>query len=356
MSAETVVLDNTDLPGMIAAETGEPVPVPEPEILRPRPQKAEAQKAASKPPERSPETPKPVETKGEPPNGKRGPEQVAEDGLTEEERKTYTEKMRKSIAWRTARMREAEEKVAHERQGRLSAEERARVAERALGEAKLQPLVQAVPEGPKEPKRDAFETDEAYTAALIDYRVELRLAKERADRQKEQIEAEKALVIAAANARIAKAIELVPDFEEMRAQSEDVKVPPHIAGYMVESELIAELGYFFAQHPDELDRISQLKPSNALVEIGKIESKLQPFGSGPPQEDRPKAEASGASPKPSTAADGNPSRPRVSVPVVQPLTARGAPEVDALESTDTRAAVRGFEKRTGANLSRRSRH
>lgn len=331
MASETVVLDSSNLAAVIADATGEPPEAPATEAAS---SKTEAE-PASKP------TEKPVQAADE------------LEGLTEEERKTYTEKMRKSVAWRHGKMREAQEQAQRERQGRIAAEERAAATQRELEQLRGQKVEPKV-EAPKEPKPEDFQTTEAYMAARVKWEVGQELARERRERQEADAAAERQRIMDAARERIAKAIELVPDYAEVTG-SVDLAVPVHIAGYMQESEMFAELGYFFAQHPDELERISKLRPDRSLVALGKIESTLQPFAAR--SETEPKVEPNGDSPKPSTAADGIPSRPRVSVPVIQPLTARGAPEVQPNESTlNGRQSVNAFEKRTGAALSRRQRH
>lgn len=328
MAGETVVLDSNNLAAIIADATGEPLEKPaEPEKPAAEAKPAKVEKPAEKASEPDP------------------------DGLTEDERKTYTEKMRKSVAWRHGKMREAQEQAARERQGRIAAEERASTAQKELEQLRVQPRI-----APQEPVAANFETTEAFIAAKVKWDVTQELAKEREERRKAEEKAENERVLATARSRIAKAIELVPDYQEV-VGSVDLTVPNHIAGYMQESEMFAELGYFFAQHPDELDRISRLKPGASLVALGKIESKLEPFGPAASKTPQSKVEPNGGSEKPSTAADGIPSRPRVSVPVVQPLVARGAPEVES-ESGEIngRKAVTSFEKRTGHTLTRRQRH
>lgn len=335
-AGETVVLDSSNLSAIIQDATGEPLAEPE------KPSEPEKPRVEAKPEKAEKPADKPSETDTE--------------GLTEDERKTYTEKMRKSVAWRHGKMREAQEQAARERQGRIAAEERATAIQRELeqlraGEpAKVEPKADAKPR----PKAEDFENQDAYLEALADWKTEQKLAQRDAEEKQRREQSERERIMQGARERIARAIELVPDFAEVTG-SVDLNVPAHIAGYMQESELFAELGYFFAQHPDELERLSKLRPDRSLVALGKIESTLQPFAA--PSQAAAKVEPNGGSSKPSTAADGIPSRPRVSVPVIQPLNARGAPEVEPSEGTmNGRQAVSSFEKRTGANLSRRSRH
>ncbi len=348
MASETVVLDSNNLAAIIADATGEPLEDPKPaEGAKPEGEKPAAGKpgtaAAAKPKD------------GEKPLQTSAPDEL--EGLTEEERKTYTDKMKKSVAWRHGKMREAQEQAQRERQGRMAAEERATAAQRELEQLRAAPKVEPAPaaQAPKEPVPQDFQTTEAYMAARVKWEVGQELAQEREERRKAQEQAERDRIAETARGRIARAMGLVPDFAEVTG-AVDLAVPAHIGGYMQESELFAELGYFFAQHPDELERLSKLRPDRSLVALGKIESTLQPFGE-PHSGAKPKVEPHGGSEKPSTAADGIPSRPRVSVPVIEPLNARGAPEVEPTESTmNGRQAVTAFEKRTGSALSKRQRH
>lgn len=324
--SETVVLDSSNLAAIIADATSEPLEAP----------------AKPAEPAKPVEVAKPVETVKTP--------EDAHDGLTEAEKKTYTESMKKSIAWRHGKMKEAQEQAQREKQGRLAAEERAAAAERERDAAKAQqPRVET--KGP--PKAQDFQSQEEYVAARVKWEVGEELRKEREQRQQAAEQADRDRVVAAAGERVRKAAELVPDFAEV-TEAADVTVPLFLSGAMMESELFAELGYHFAKHPDQLERITKLPPASALVALGKIESKLTPFGPAPASAEQPEVKANGAS-KPSTDTDGNPSRPRASVPVIQPLNARGAPEVETVESTPTKE-IANLERRRGVSLTKRARH
>ena len=317
--AETVVLDSTNLAAIIADATGEPL----------EPPKAEA-------------TPDPKAEE---------PKKEDEDGLTEDERRELTQKMQRAVGKRHRQMREAQEESARERSERLSAERRAEDAERELAALRTPKAAEA----PKEPQRADFASDELYHDALFDFRVDQRveaqLARDREAAEKRARESEMERIRAQASERMSRALELVPDYREV-TEAADAIVPPHIAGYMQESDMLAELGYHFAKHPEVLERLSALRPDRSLVELGKIEDKLQPFE---------KAQAASKvqpknGDKPSTT-DDSPSPPRVSAPVIRPLTARGASQVEKPESEMDASEVRkAWERRNGASLSRRQRH
>lgn len=344
MASETVVLDSSNLAAIIADATGEPLETPSSKT-----DPAPADKAAEAKPKAEAGT-KEQPSKEAPPD---------HEGLTEEEKRTYTKAMQKSIAWRHGKMREAQEAASRERQGRLAAEDRARQIEAELAQLRLQPRAEA-PAAQDAPKPADFETTDAYIAARVKWDVDQALSKEREERRQADERAELERIASAASERVKRAAAVVPDWDEV-VSTADLAVPAHIASYMQQSELLPELGYFFAKHPDELERVSKLPARTAgdLVRVGvalrEIESTLTPFASA----DRPaKVEANGASQaKPSTETDGNPSRPRGTVPVIQPLTARGAPEVEVSgNDINGRRAVTSFEKRTGASLTRRQRH
>lgn len=315
---ETVVLDSSDLAGVVADATGVEPPAPPPEPVKPR-----ARKEASEP-------------KGEPDE---------DDGLTDEERNELTRKMQKAVGRRHRQMREAQEQAQREQTGRKAAEDRAKQLEEEL--AKLRSGERVEPrkvEESQEPKPENFETTEAYMAARVKWEVGQELERERRERREAEARKEQERIVSAARERIAKAIELVPDFQEV-TEAADLEVPGHIAAEMQESELFAELGYYFAKHPDELERIAAMRPGRGILELGKIESRLKPFG------EKPKVNGE----KPSTKTDVSPSRPRIQAPIVTPLNVRGSPQVEEPD-TSVRDSVASFQRRTGANLKGRSRH
>lgn len=56
--------------------------------------------------------------------------------------------------------------------------------------------------------------------------------------------------------------------------SKTFEVLPYIQRFMVESEQGAEIGYYFAKHPEDYDRIAALHPIRGSAELGKLEAKL----------------------------------------------------------------------------------
>ena len=284
------------------------------------------------------------------------PEFAKRLGLTDEQHKGVTEAFKAAIAKKHRQAKDAEDFAANlYRESRL-AEERAQRAEQERDEAKkaAQPAVKEA----EEPKRDAFPDDKSYQDALIDWRVDQRLKAREAEEAKTRQKERESQIMEAARERVARAIELVPDFEEVTSEANDI-IPSHIAAYMQESELFPELGYHFAKHPEDLKALSAMpaRTYSDLLKVGvaldKIESKIQPFSKE--KETPSKASTNGHAPSQDTGTV--PSQPRSSAPVIQPLSVASASQVDKPEASMTYAEARAkFEKAKGVNLSRRSRH
>lgn len=328
---------------------------------------------------------------GEKPNGKqaaepKGDDKTApagdaaddiegEDGLTPRQKREFSAAMLKSIGKKHREKLEAEEFAADQYNRARLAEQRAENLERQLAELSKQQQPTKVEE-PKEPKREDFATDKEYEDARIDWRAEQKFRQKQAEAaaQKEQ-ERQNELIQAARN-RLQKASELVPDFQEV-TEAADLRVPGHIAGYMQESELFAELGYHFAKHPDIMERLAKLSPAKALVEVGKIESTLQPFAkSGAAIAD---AKVNGHEPSSSktesasqTAANGNgagptetestrqsasPS-PKSRAPVIKPLGSDSVSQVEkAPGEMSTREVIEKWKRdNPRVNIGIRKRH
>ena len=333
MSGETVVLDSSNLDAIVADATGEP------------PAKPEVKAEPVQPKEAKPEAPKASEED--------------ENGLTEEQKKILTKTMQAAVGKKHRQWRETEERLAREASDRRRAEERAQELEQRL--KALEEANKPKAEPAKRPERANFETQEAYEDALVDFRVKETLAKEREEDAKRREEERQQKVLQEAAERIQHAREVVPDWptaDEIEAMGDDVRIPPAVAGYLQESERIAELTYHFFKNPEDLERLNQLTPARQLVEIGKIESKLSPFSSkGEKVQLKTATQAETNGEKPSTNGSPEPSRPRVSAPVIRPLTTRSAPQVEKPESEmNPQEARAAWEKRTGVSLTRRQRH
>lgn len=312
-------------------------------------------------------TPTTVETATKEPEK---PDETAEDenGLTAAERAELTLKHQKAIGRKHAKLKEAEERAETETTNRRAAEERVATLQRELDE--LKQAAEKAKE-PVRPKRDSFETQEAYEEALQAYGVqkdkfenEKKTAAERAQQEKARQEA----IAKLANERIAHAREVFPEFDKVM-QDADMHVPPHIGSYMQESDLFAELAIHFAQNPEDLERLAKLPVRSYRdvarlgVEIEKIESKISPFTTAKvvksaPDGTQPSAKYNGESKtatsetKPNTTATAPSKRP---APVITPLpTGSGSGTASAPRTQQEH--VKAFGKQEGRDLYARKRH
>lgn len=160
------------------------------------------------------------------------------------------------------------------RKDAIAAKEVAEARARALEER-----VKAIEEGkPKpadpdaKPNPDSFKDAFTYAEALAKWSAENaikaereRSTKEAADKAQETIRGEWAKNVAA----VKKTHE---DYEEVVRDS-DVYVNDHIRDAILESGNPL-LIYHLAQNPDEADKLNELSPRKALLELGKLEAKL----------------------------------------------------------------------------------
>ncbi len=285
------------------------------------------------------------------------PEWVTKLGITPDQHKGLTEVIKRSVDRKHRQMKEAEEFAKSQYEERKLAEERADKAQRELEETRK--AVEPPKKEAEEPKREAFPDDKAYQDALIDWRVDQKFRQREAEDAKAREKARQDSIMAAASERIAAARELVPDFDEVVGAADDI-IPSHIAAYMQESEMFAELGYHFAQHPEDLRKLGEMPArtyadlARVGVALGKIESNIQPFS----KEKAPNAsKASTNGHGPSSDTGTVPSQPRAAAPVIQPIGAGSSSQVEKPASRRDYAEERAhFTKTHNPNLLKRARH
>ncbi len=291
-----------------------------------------------------------------------------ENGLTAEEREGLTEKMRRTIGKRHRMMREAEEFAAAQFNEKRLLEQRARELEQELARLKgakpsEQPQAAAAP---VKPQRQNFATEGEFLDAMIQWGVDQRLAEQREREAKEAQERRQAEIVQTAQSRIARAREIVPDFDEVVGGA-DMEVPPVVAGYMQKSEMFAELGYHLAKNPDVLVSLTKLAPDEQLVKIGRIESTLQPFEpkAKPGADNDTTSRQSQTNGKPSSAAPSDtatgaasPSKARGNAaPVITPLDGAGSAGF-AKDASDMniRETIQDWSRKNRVNFDVRKRH
>lgn len=295
-----------------------------------------------------------------------------DDGLTNREKAELSAKMLKAVGKRVREKREAEEFAAEQYNLRLAAERQLKELQAGQPAAKTETPAAKAP-----PKRDDFQNDEEYIAALVNHGVESRLAEKQAEDAKKAAEQRQADIVANARAMIEKATDLVPDFIDVTS-SVDLVVPPAVVGYMQESEMLAELGYYLAKNPDVIESLQKMRPDKQLVAIGKIEGRLLPFskraiaatdgkdGGKEKQDDaattasNSSATATSTTSKPQSKTEQSqtgtviPSAARKPAPVFTPISANGNSGEVSLENV--RDHISEFARTRGVNLTRRQRH
>jgi hypothetical protein len=340
-----VVLDSGNKEAVLADALGE---APEPPKSNGKDKEAEGKAEAAA----SGDGVIPGETK--PDNKEEHPDDVeGDDGLTANQKKELSAKMLKAIGKKHREMKEAEEFAAAQYSERKLAEQRADQLQAALDAAKGKPAEKA--EEVAKPDRQNFGTETEYVEALTDWKVDQALAKHAAEQAKQAQERSFAEMEATAKQRIQDAIKLVPDFKEVTGSSDEI-IPPAVAGYMQESEMFAELGYHLAKHPELVVSLSKLKPALQLVQIGKIESTLQPFSKEEPKDGATPSKAVPEAIKASETTGLTPSKARNTAPVIQPLSTVGAAVEKDPVDMNIRETISDWQKRNNANLAMRKRH
>jgi len=168
-----------------------------------------------------------------------------------------------------------EKRLSKERRKREDLQRRLAVTEE-LALKSRQPEPQK-PADSGEPKRESFESYEAYLEARADYRadrkVDERLAKEREQANARNAETEQRKVNESFQKRIQEVAKEIEDFEDVLASSE-APMTRAMSEAILHSDEGPKLAYHLAKNPDEAERIAALPAARQAVEIGKLEAKL----------------------------------------------------------------------------------
>ena len=253
-------------------------------------------------------------------------------------------------------MKEAEEFAAAQYSERKLAEDRAAHLQAQLDAVKGK-QVETKKEEIKKPVRQDYATESEYIDASIQYGVDEGLRKKAEADAQDAVQRAYDEMLATAKGRIAKAIEIVPDFADVTGAA-DIEVPPAVAGYMQESEMFAELGYYLAKNPDVVVSLAKLTPRHQLVKIVKIETTLQPFSktTEKTKDDDKSSKAVTETSKVSDMTGLSPSKARNTAPVIQPLSTIGSTVEKDPVDMNIRETISDWQKRNNANLAMRKRH
>lgn len=133
-----------------------------------------------------------------------------------------------------------------------------------------------------EPKEEDFDNYNDYLEAKVDWKIEKRdfekeqAAKQAADakQQEEAAAAEAETHQETLRQRWEKAKEKYHDFDEVIEAAKELPISIVVRDHLRFSEKGAELAYYLSTNPEEAERISNLNPGLALVELGRLEAKL----------------------------------------------------------------------------------
>jgi hypothetical protein len=147
------------------------------------------------------------------------------------------------------------------------AERRATAAYREALEAvtRQQPTQQ---KAPAEPTRDQFASDADWIDAKVDYKLQQRDSATRAEatqRTQAQINTKTENLYSLA--------EKVAGFD--RDSFDELPLTKSMAATLIESEVGHQLMAYMASNPEEVERIAKLSETRQVVELGKLEMKLQ---------------------------------------------------------------------------------
>jgi hypothetical protein len=298
-----------------------------------------------KPPE-PPKEPEQVTAKEEPKevpveaDGDLMPEETLEQARAKIAKKHRELKAEKALRQRMQEERDENERLAESQynQRRLVETERDKLA-RELEELKLraQP-VQAPPEIKPPDKEDAkfrnekgeFQWDK-FTDAQAEYRVE--------EFKRQQKEQQQAAERAALEVKVRERMEVTkakyPDFEEAVQARDEQDIPPYVMQFLMESEQVGELTYYFAKNREELTKILKLPPITALARLGKVEARFETASQSPKVEEKvePKVEPVKVETRTSTAP-----------PPITPISSQGAGTVTIDPSRMDFKQLRAFER------------
>ncbi|MCU0949524.1 MAG: hypothetical protein MUC68_00345 [Burkholderiaceae bacterium] len=124
------------------------------------------------------------------------------------------------------------------------------------------------------PKREDFESYEAYLEAKADFRIAEQL--KNLESKVEQVRQQEAVLRREQTweQRQQQAAKKYEDFADV-ALADDLAITPVMAEAMKDSDLGPDVAYYLGKNPDEAERIAKLNPAAQVREIGKIEARLE---------------------------------------------------------------------------------
>jgi hypothetical protein len=215
----------------------------------------------------APEVAAAEETPAEPTEEVVQSEPSGEDEAKATEERKPNPKLERRFSQITKEREAAREEARRERELRESLE--AKVKElQSKGQPQVEPKAEA------EPKPEQFTDMYEYQQALVDYRVDQRLAEEKQKEAIAKAEAERQQVINTWAKRVEAAKAEIPDFEDM-VGSADVAVSNEVRDAIFESEVGPRVLYHLAENPEIAEKLNAMTVTAALRMIGKLEVQFE---------------------------------------------------------------------------------
>lgn len=127
------------------------------------------------------------------------------------------------------------------------------------------------------PKLEDFESHEAWTEALVDWKSELKLGEQKQKEENAKLKTEFDAKISSYEEKKAAAQEKFKDFDEVMSEFDDVPVNPAIHAALLDADDGPGVAYYLATNPEEFEKLNDPKLSILSVNkmIAKIEAKLE---------------------------------------------------------------------------------
>lgn len=180
------------------------------------------------------------------------------DGEQRDEKGRFKPNAKERIAELTRKRHEAERDVEYWKN-------------RALGTAPAAPTPEPVAEVKQPPARDQFESEEAYSDAMIDYKVETKLAER--NQQEQQVKAQTTKA-ESWQSKLASARTEIQGYDAVM-DSAEIPIAGHVAELIMEHDQGAKVVHHFALHPEELEAINAMGPAKAAFAIAEVANQFK---------------------------------------------------------------------------------
>jgi hypothetical protein len=158
----------------------------------------------------------------------------------------------------------------------------------ALKNAKAQPgeQIQSAKETPKaadtskKPDSKDFETHDEYNEALTDWKVDQRLAREKASQRELELKGERDKVLKTHLDRVSEFKKSTPEFEDAMEDIRDMPISNLVQSAIVDSEFGPQIMLEFAKNPEELLRLNAMTEGSVGKAIGRMEARFEKSSEG----------------------------------------------------------------------------